>query len=336
MAARKPAARRSSSMRATMRRPSPRRRWLARDQHVLHLDDLRRERPAVEERDELRRPPRRRCSARSPRLAAIASSSAGRWFSRPDQVGDRRRRPRGGRDAARTSAAGRGRLMGRARPWPQRRPRGGGGRRGRARGRVRETPERARGGRAAIVARVPLAASQPIGVFDSGVGGLTILDECLAALPAEDFVYFGDTGFFPYGDRDADAVRAALARDRPLARRSGVKLIVVACNTATAVALADLQRGLDVAGDRRHRAGGARGRPGDPQPPRRPDGHRGHRALGLLPADGPRPRRRGPDHQRRLPGPRAGHPAAATRWTRRSPRWCAATPRRSPRPAWTP
>ena len=96
------------------------------------------------------------------------------------------------------------------------------------------------------MARVPPEASQPIGVFDSGVGGLTILDECLAALPAEDFVYFGDTGFFPYGDRDADAVRRrSLAIGRWLAG-SGVKLIVVACNTATAVALADLQRGLEV------------------------------------------------------------------------------------------
>ena len=93
---------------------------------------------------------------------------------------------------------------------------------------------------------MPPAASQPIGVFDSGVGGLTILDECLAALPAEDFVYFGDTGFFPYGDRGAEAVRRrSLAIGGWLARQDA-KLIVIACNTATAVALADLQRTLDV------------------------------------------------------------------------------------------
>ena len=97
-----------------------------------------------------------------------------------------------------------------------------------------------------MVAGVPPAASQPIGVFDSGVGGLTILDECMAALPAEDVVYFGDTGFFPYGDRDADAVRhRSLAIGRWLAAQ-GAKLIVIACNTATAVALADLQRSLEV------------------------------------------------------------------------------------------
>lgn len=92
---------------------------------------------------------------------------------------------------------------------------------------------------------MPPAASQAIGVFDSGVGGLTVLDECLATLPAEDFVYFGDTAFFPYGDRDADEVRRrALAIGRWLAAQ-GVKLIVTACNTATAVALASLQRELE-------------------------------------------------------------------------------------------
>ncbi len=96
-----------------------------------------------------------------------------------------------------------------------------------------------------IVERVPLTASQAIGVFDSGVGGLTVLDECLATLPQEDFVYFGDTAWFPYGDRSAREVRArALAIGHWLVGQ-GVKLIVVACNTATAVALADLQRELD-------------------------------------------------------------------------------------------
>jgi glutamate racemase len=88
------------------------------------------------------------------------------------------------------------------------------------------------------------AADRPIGVFDSGVGGLTVLDECLAALPAEDFVYFGDTAWFPYGDRDRAELRArALAIGRWLEAQD-VKLIVVACNTATAAALEFLQRRL--------------------------------------------------------------------------------------------
>jgi glutamate racemase len=74
------------------------------------------------------------------------------------------------------------------------------------------------------------------------VGGLTVLDECLAALPAEDFVYFGDTAFFPYGERSEDELRRrSLAIARWLVEQ-GVKLIVVACNTATAAVLPWLQR----------------------------------------------------------------------------------------------
>src|SRR5271167_5002950 len=57
---------------------------------------------------------------------------------------------------------------------------------------------------------VTLMPEQAIGVFDSGVGGLTVLDECLAQLPAEDFVYFGDTAWFPYGDKtDAELCERA-------------------------------------------------------------------------------------------------------------------------------
>jgi glutamate racemase len=91
---------------------------------------------------------------------------------------------------------------------------------------------------------VPHAVSRPIGVFDSGVGGMTVLRACIDALPDEDVVYFGDTAWFPYGEREPAEVRArALAIGRWLAAQ-GAKLVVVACNTATAVALADLQRTL--------------------------------------------------------------------------------------------
>jgi glutamate racemase len=90
--------------------------------------------------------------------------------------------------------------------------------------------------------RVSLSPAQAIGVFDSGVGGLTVLDECLAALPAEDFVYFGDTAFFPYGEKTEEQLRRrALAIARWL-ELEGVKLIVIACNTATAAVLPWLQR----------------------------------------------------------------------------------------------
>ena len=80
-----------------------------------------------------------------------------------------------------------------------------------------------------------------IGVFDSGVGGLTVLHECLVNLPHEDYVYLGDTANFPYGSKDLDQVRRlAFAATQSLVDL-GVKLIVVACNSATAAALSQLQ-----------------------------------------------------------------------------------------------
>jgi glutamate racemase len=94
-------------------------------------------------------------------------------------------------------------------------------------------------------ARTAPSPDDAIGVFDSGVGGLTVLDECLAQLPAEDFIYFGDTAWFPYGDRTDDELRA---RSEDIARwliGIGVKTIVVACNTATAAALTHLQTHLE-------------------------------------------------------------------------------------------
>lgn len=91
-----------------------------------------------------------------------------------------------------------------------------------------------------------LSADLAIGVFDSGVGGLTVLDECLAQLPAEDFVYFGDTAWFPYGDRTDAELRARAAAIARWLVATGVKTIVVACNTATAAALTHLQQTFDV------------------------------------------------------------------------------------------
>ena len=83
--------------------------------------------------------------------------------------------------------------------------------------------------------------SRAIGVFDSGVGGLTVLHECLVDLPHEDYVYLGDTANFPYGSKDLEEVRRlAFAATQTLVDL-GVKLIVVACNSATAAALSQLQ-----------------------------------------------------------------------------------------------
>lgn len=94
--------------------------------------------------------------------------------------------------------------------------------------------------------QAPRGPERPVGVFDSGVGGLTVLDECLASLPAEDFLYFGDTALFPYGELADDVLRErALAIGRWL-EDEGAKLIVVACNTASAAALTTLQTELEV------------------------------------------------------------------------------------------
>jgi glutamate racemase len=78
---------------------------------------------------------------------------------------------------------------------------------------------------------------RPIGVFDSGVGGLTVLHELLVALPHEDFLYLGDTARFPYGERSPEELtRFSIEISRELLAR-GAKLLVVACNSATAAAL---------------------------------------------------------------------------------------------------
>src|SRR3954449_12225922 len=84
--------------------------------------------------------------------------------------------------------------------------------------------------------------ARPIGVFDSGVGGLTVLHELLVSLPHEDFVYLGDTARFPYGERSpAELERFCVEIAEELIVRS-VKLLVVACNTATSAALPALRR----------------------------------------------------------------------------------------------
>jgi glutamate racemase len=84
-------------------------------------------------------------------------------------------------------------------------------------------------------------ARLPIGMFDSGIGGLTVLHECLVALPDEDFVYFGDTARFPYGSKTQDELHLYATQITTLLDRMGVKLLVVACYSATAAALPLLQ-----------------------------------------------------------------------------------------------
>jgi glutamate racemase len=87
---------------------------------------------------------------------------------------------------------------------------------------------------------------RPIGIFDSGMGGLTVLHECLVTLPHEDFVYLGDAARLPYGPRPLPEIRRFAHEIATYLEREGVKLIVAACNSATAAALPDLQRRLSV------------------------------------------------------------------------------------------
>jgi glutamate racemase len=87
---------------------------------------------------------------------------------------------------------------------------------------------------------------RPIGIFDSGAGGLTVLHECLVTMPHEDFVYLGDGARCPYGPRSAEEIRRFALEIASYLERGGVKLIVAACNAATAAALPHLQETLDV------------------------------------------------------------------------------------------
>ena len=87
---------------------------------------------------------------------------------------------------------------------------------------------------------------RPIGVFDSGVGGLTGLHECLVTLPHEDFLYLGDGARLPYGPRPLGELRRFAREIGAYLESRDVKLIVVACNSATAAALPDLQTALRV------------------------------------------------------------------------------------------
>jgi glutamate racemase len=88
--------------------------------------------------------------------------------------------------------------------------------------------------------------SRPVGVFDSGVGGLTVLHECLVTMPHEDFLYLGDHARLPYGPRPLDEVRRFAREIGAYLESQGVKLVVAACNTATSAALPQLQEELAV------------------------------------------------------------------------------------------
>lgn len=89
-------------------------------------------------------------------------------------------------------------------------------------------------------------AWQAIGIFDSGVGGLTVLRELTRALPQEDTIYFGDTARVPYGTKSPDTVIRYSQEIAAFLTKQDIKLLVVACNTASAVALPTLRRTLPI------------------------------------------------------------------------------------------
>ena len=87
---------------------------------------------------------------------------------------------------------------------------------------------------------------RPIGVFDSGVGGMTVLREIVRRLPAESTIYLGDNARTPYGTRTDDEVRRFSTESVDALVDRDVKAVVIACNTSTAVALGDLRRRYDL------------------------------------------------------------------------------------------
>jgi glutamate racemase len=95
---------------------------------------------------------------------------------------------------------------------------------------------------------MPASPQQPVAVFDSGVGGLTVLHELLVSLPTEDYLYLGDTAHFPYGDRTPDELQRFAVDIVEHLLEAGAKLVVIACNSASAAALEAVERHLEATG----------------------------------------------------------------------------------------
>ena len=81
-----------------------------------------------------------------------------------------------------------------------------------------------------------IKASSPIGIFDSGIGGLTVANAIIKLLPKEDLIYFGDTAHLPYGEKSPDAIKYYSIRIARFLMQRNCKMIVIACNTASALA----------------------------------------------------------------------------------------------------
>jgi glutamate racemase len=88
--------------------------------------------------------------------------------------------------------------------------------------------------------------NKPIGIFDSGIGGITVVREIINHLPNEDVIYFGDTARFPYGPRNLKEVKGFVFEIIEYLKTQDVKLVVIACNTGTAAGLKEAQKKFDL------------------------------------------------------------------------------------------
>ena len=79
--------------------------------------------------------------------------------------------------------------------------------------------------------------NRPIGIFDSGLGGLTCVREVMNIMPGEDIIYFGDTGRVPYGTRSSATIVKYVRQDINFLRKFDIKFIIIACGTASSAAL---------------------------------------------------------------------------------------------------
>src|SRR5258708_35075671 len=91
-----------------------------------------------------------------------------------------------------------------------------------------------------------LKPRSPIGVFDSGLGGLTVFKALARRMPEESLIYFGDTAHVPYGSKSPQAIAHFSTAVARFLERRGIKLLVVACNTSSAWALRDIRRAVKV------------------------------------------------------------------------------------------
>ncbi|MBF0538620.1 MAG: glutamate racemase [Nitrospirae bacterium] len=89
-------------------------------------------------------------------------------------------------------------------------------------------------------------ADRPIGIFDSGIGGLTVLRELHRQLPAESTIYLGDTARVPYGMRSPETVKRYSMQNSMYLMEMGIKLLIIACNTSSAISLYSIRNMLDI------------------------------------------------------------------------------------------